>query len=408
MHDGENTMTTALIIGGGVAGPTTAIALHKAGIKSVVYEAYGRTADGIGANLVLAVNGYSALLQLDVPHLTAGFDVPRYRYHIGNGRVLAQVNNGNPLPDGTVARAITRSDLYRTLRDEAINRGVHIEFGKRLAGARITDTGVVATFTDGTEAVGDLLIGADGLHSTVRRIIDPDDVPLRYGGLVTTSGYARNVTVPGERGTEFMYLGKRAFFCYIHDDDDTIWWYAAPTWPKEPTQAELAAITPQQWRATLLDLFSDDDSPAVDIINATDEITPPRPIQDIPHVPRWRNERMVIIGDACHAVSPSAGQGVSMAIEDSVVLAKCLRDIPEVPAALAAYEKARRERVEKVVAFGRAASRSIAVPGTARRLVRDVFLPVVFNQKGAEKDLVNMSWLYDHRIDWNATVGAEA
>ncbi|PYC63460.1 FAD-dependent oxidoreductase [Micromonospora arborensis] len=397
-------MTTALIIGGGVAGPVSALSLQRAGIQSVVYEAYDRTADGIGANLVLAVNGYRALLELGVGHLTAGFDIPRYRYFLGNGRVLAGVRNGNPLPDGTVARAITRSDLYTALRDEAINKGIQMEFGKRLVDAEVTGDGVVAYFADGTEARGDLLIGADGAHSAVRRIIDPNAPALRYGGMVTSSGYARGVDVPGERGTEFMYLGKRAFFSYIHDDQGDIWWYVSPSWPDEPTQAELAAITPQQWRARLLRMFEKDDSPAVKIINATDEITPPRPIYDLPHVPRWCNERMVVVGDACHAVSPSGGQGVSLSIEDAVQLGRCLRDVTDIPRALAHYEEIRRPRVEKVVHFGRSASKSIAVHGQGRRVARDLFLPIAFNQKAAEKDLENMSWLYDHTIDWDAPV----
>ncbi|MFV2013495.1 MULTISPECIES: FAD-dependent oxidoreductase [unclassified Micromonospora] len=399
-------MTTALIIGGGVAGPISAIALAKAGIKPVVYEAYDRTADGIGANLVLAVNGYHALLQLGIDHLAAGFDIPMYRYHLGSGRVLAEVPNGNPLPDGTVARAITRSDLYNALRGEAIGRGIQIEFGRRLTDAKVTVDGVVAYFSDGSEARGDLLIGADGAHSVVRRLINGGDVPLRFGGMVTTSGYARGVDVPGEPGTEFMYLGKRSFFCYIHHTNGDIWWYAAPTWPEEPTKETLSAITTQQWRAQLLDMFADDDSAAIDIINATEEITPPRPIYDLPTVPTWRNERMVIIGDACHAVSPSGGQGVSMAIEDAVELGRCLRDVPNSADALARYEQIRRPRVEKVVEFGREASRSIAVNGRVGRVFRDLFLPIAFNQKAAEKDLEHMSWLYGHRIDWDAPVGA--
>ncbi|QSB17152.1 FAD-dependent monooxygenase [Natronosporangium hydrolyticum] len=397
-----------MIIGGGVAGPTSAIALQKAGVEAVVYEAYDRGADGIGANLVLAVNGYRALLELGVKHLEDGFDVPRYRYHIGSGKALAQVNNGNPLADGTVGHAITRSDLYRRLRDEAISRGVQIEFGKRLVNAELTNDGVVAHFADGSKAEGDLLIGADGLHSTVRRLIDPTELELRYGGLVTTSGYTSGVEVPGEPGTEFMYLGKRAFFCYIHDPAGVVWWYAAPTWPEEPTADELSALTPQQWREQLLDLFAADDSPAKTIIQAAEEITPPRPIQDIPHVPRWHNGRMVIIGDACHAVSPSGGQGVSMAIEDALVLGKCLRDIKSIEEALNTYERLRRDRVEKVVEFGRDASRSIAVNGQARRVFRDIFLPLVFNQKGAEKDLEKMSWLYDYRVDWDSPVAADS
>ncbi|NJP64829.1 FAD-dependent oxidoreductase [Streptomyces spiramenti] len=400
-------MAKALIIGGGVAGPSSAIALQKAGFDAVVYEAYDRGADGIGQNLVLAVNGYSALLELGVSHLAEGFDIPGYRFHLGNGKQLCEVPNGSPLPDGSTARAITRSDLYATLRDAAIERGIEINFGKRLVDAELTDDGVIAHFDDGSQAEGDVLIGADGLHSVTRTVIDPSGLDFRYGGLMTTGGYATGVSVPHKRGTEFMYLGKRAFFCYIPDDEGQVWWYASITRPDEPTAAELASISAEDWRTQLVELFEGDDSAAVEIIKATDSIWPPRPIQDIPHLPKWRNDRMVVMGDACHAVSPSAGQGVSMAIEDAIVLGKCLRDIPDIPSALAAYEEIRRERVERVVSFGRECGRALEVRNSFRRVGRDVFMRFALSQKAAMKDLDEMRWLYDHRISWDTPVDAD-
>ncbi|MDT0319797.1 FAD-dependent oxidoreductase [Streptomyces millisiae] len=398
-------MTKALIVGGGVAGPTAAIALQKAGIEPVVYEAYDRGADGIGQNLVLAVNGYSALLTLGISHLADGFDIPRYRFHLGNGKQLAQVPNGAPLPDGTVARAITRSDLYATLRDEAINRGVEVNFGKRLVDAKITDEGVTAVFADGTTARGDLLIGADGLHSVTRKIIEPAELTFRYGGLWTTGGYATGISAPSDPGTEFMYLGKRAFFCHIPDQEGRIWWYASVTRPKEPTAEELASFTPDVWRETLYELFAKDQNSAVDIIKATEDIWPPRPIQDIPHLPTWHNERMIVIGDACHATSPSAGQGVSMAIEDAVELARCLRDIPDVGDAFRRYEEIRRERVERVVDFGRQCGRALQVNGRLFRIGRDIFARVAYSERGSKEGQKEMRWLYEHRIDWDSPVG---
>jgi 2-polyprenyl-6-methoxyphenol hydroxylase-like FAD-dependent oxidoreductase len=390
-----------------VAGPTTAIALQRAGIEPVVYEAYERGADGIGQNLVLAVNGYSALLALGVPHLAPGFDIPRYRFHLGSGKQLAQVPNGSPLPDGSVARAITRSDLYTTLRDEAIRRGIPINFGKQLVDAEVTPSGVIAHFADGDKVEADLLIGADGLHSTTRKVIDPTPLAFRYGRLWTTGGYTTGIDVPHELGTEYMYLGKRAFFCYILDPEGRIWWYATATRPKEPTPEELAAITPEDWRGQLLDTFSVDNSPAVEIIKATDDIWTPRPIQDIPSLPKWHNERMLVIGDACHAVSPSAGQGVSMAIEDAVVLGKCLRDITDIGAAFRRYEEIRRERVERVVTFGKQCGRALEAGGPIMRRGRDVFARVAYSERGSQRGQEEMKWLYEHHIDWDTPVGHE-
>ena len=111
---------------------------------------------------------------------------------------------------------------------------------------------------------------------------------------------------------------------------------------------------------------------------------------------------MVLIGDAAHAAAPSSGQGVSMAIEDGIELARCLRDVPDIPAALAAYERLRRERVERVVAHGARMSGFKTAGPIARRL-RDLVLPWVLRYLAKSGDS-SMAWLYRHHIDWNARV----
>ncbi|WP_268903559.1 FAD-dependent oxidoreductase [Herbidospora solisilvae] len=120
---------------------------------------------------------------------------------------------------------------------------------------------------------------------------------------------------------------------------------------------------------------------------------------DLPTVPKWSNSRMVIVGDAAHATSPSSGQGASMAIEDAVVLARCLRD-HDVPDAFAVYERLRRARVERIVAQGKRNGDGKA-PGPVGAYLRDLFLPVVLRQVAKRGSL---SWMYDHRIAWDESV----
>ena len=193
------TRKKALIIGGGIAGPVTAMALQRAGIDPVVYEAYG-TGAGLdaGAFLTVAVNGLDALRTLDAhePVLAVGFPTRSIEFFSGTGRRLGEVPIGGTLPDGTVTHTIKRADLYRVLHDEATRRGVPIEHNRRLVGAETTPDGsVVARFEDGTEAAGDLLIGADGIHSRTRRIIDPTTPEPRYTGLGNVGGFTRNASV---------------------------------------------------------------------------------------------------------------------------------------------------------------------------------------------------------------------
>ncbi|HEY6690669.1 MAG TPA: FAD-dependent monooxygenase [Rubrobacter sp.] len=392
----------ALIIGGGVAGPVAAMALRQAGIASVVYEAYAGGADDAGAFLTFASNGLDALRTIDAHHLvlSEGFPTPRMTIQSGTGKRLGDVPNGGTLPDGTVSQTLKRADLYRALRDEAVRRGAHVEYGKRLVDAQATPEGVVAQFEDGTEAVGDLLIGADGIHSRTRRIIDPSAPGARYIPVLNIGGYARDVRVRAEPGTFRMVFGKRAFFGYAVHPSGEVWWFANPPRADEPTGAELGAVGTEQWREMLMDLFAEDASPAVDIIRATPGRLAGWATYDLPPVPTWHKGQMVIIGDAAHATAPSSGQGASMAIEDAVVLARCLRDLPDIGQALAAYDLLRRARVERIVAHGARTSNS-KTSGPVGRVLRDLMMPLILKRVARGESL---AWMHDYHIDWDEKV----
>jgi len=392
----------ALIIGGGIAGPVTAMALQRAGIESVVYEAY-ETSAGLdaGAFLTVAVNGLDALRTLDVhePVLAAGFPTRNMEFYSGIGKRLGEIPIGGTLPDGTVTHTIKRADLYRVLHDEAVGRGIPIEHNRRLVdGGTMPDGGVVARFEDGTEAAGDLLVGADGIHSRTRRIIDPSAPEPRYTGLGNIGGFTREASVNAGQGIYAMVFGKRAFFGYTVSPSGEIWWFANPPEAREPDRAELAATTTEQWKERLTYLFADDATPAVEIIRATTGDLAGTNQYDMPSVPTWHRGPVVIIGDAAHAASPASGQGASMAIEDAVVLAKSLRDLPDIQQAFATYERLRRGRVERVVAHG-ARSSSGKAAGPVARVLRDLMLPV-FLKRAAGSGEKSLAWMYNHHVDW--------
>ncbi|GAA1813280.1 FAD-dependent monooxygenase [Luedemannella flava] len=377
-----------MIIGGGIAGPVTALALRKAGLDPVVYEAYDKGSDGVGAFLTLAENGLAALEVLDLSLADLGMDTP----------AMVMVSRGRELATAPMrARTVTRAELYSALRDEAVRRGVAVEYGKRLVDAETTPTGVRARFADGTTAEGDILIGADGLRSRTRTIIDPKAPAARHIGLLNTGGYAHGLSLPGRPGVAHFVFGRRCFFGYLSHPDGGVWWFANPPAKREPTREELAAITPGQWRARLVDLFADDTGPMLDIIAATGHIFPAWNTYDFPRVPTWHNDRMVLVGDAVHAASPSSGQGASLAIEDAVVLGRCLRDLDDPAVAFTAFRAARRQRVERVVAQGRRNGNG-KMQGPVGAAIRDLILPVVM-RRVAEKDL--LGWMYDYRVDWD-------
>lgn len=412
----------ALIIGAGITGPVTAMALQKAGIDVTVHEAYQRTADGVGAYLTLAPNGLAALRVLGIDHRElGGFDTHALQLRGSSGRVLARLPMGRDDAFGTVSQTVRRSDLYTALREEALRRGIPIEYGKRLvdvatppddgagfgAPAKYRSEartswgeggGVVASFADGTTAEGDLLVGADGLHSRARAILDPSCPPPRYTGLLNTGGYASGVPVDSAEGMFTMIFGQRAFFAYAHRGPGDVWWFANVPRARAATRDELAAYTPDRWRAELNHLFADDDGPALELIAATPEIIPPWNTLDLPAVPVWHRGPVGLIGDAAHAISPTSGQGASLAIEDGVLLARFLRDHGDPAAAFAAFEALRRRRVEKLIAQAKRTSNQ-KIPNPFTRMVRDrVILPLV----GRAAARTTRDWVTDYRIDWDA------
>lgn len=397
---------TAVIIGAGVAGPATALALQKAGIDSVVYEADPHNADGVGVFLTIASNGVDALRVLDADRaiLAAGFPTPGITLRSGTGKRLGSTRTGQTLPDGTLSQTITRDALYQALYQQASDRGIQVEHGKRLVAAEQVGDTVRALFADGTQATADVLIGCDGVHSTVRTIVDPTAPSPAYAGLLTTGGYAHGVHLDTEPGSYEMIFGKRAFFGYVVAPTSDVWWFANLARRDEPGRGELAAVSGEEWRTRLLELYAEDAGPAVDLIRASPEIMAMSPIHTLPHLPVWRRNRMIVIGDAAHAPSPTSGQGASLSVEDAIVLAKCLRDLPTTQAAFTEFESERRPRVEKIIKWAARINNS-KIAGPVGRVVRDAMLPPILKMTADSKALRQT---FDYHVDWDAPIRATA
>jgi 2-polyprenyl-6-methoxyphenol hydroxylase-like FAD-dependent oxidoreductase len=257
----------------------------------------------------------------------------------------------------------------------------------------------VATFDDGATESADLLIGADGVHSIVRRTIDPEAPAGRYVGLTNFGGVTAAAAVPPvelEPETWQFWFGREAFFgAHVTPRGDVVWFVNAPR--GEIGRDERAGTSDTTWLDRLAGLFGDDEGPASSLIRAGRLELAGDNTYDLQHVETWHRDGMIVIGDAAHAPAPSSGQGASMALEDGVTLAIALRDAPSIEAAFRAFEAARRERVERIVAYG-ARSSSAKTPGRLGSLVRDAFMRVAFRYLVTER---SVAWMYDHRIEWD-------
>ncbi|MEV5721397.1 NAD(P)/FAD-dependent oxidoreductase [Amycolatopsis mediterranei] len=388
---------TALIVGGGIAGPIAAMALSRAGIEATVHEAHDSRADGVGGGMSIAPNGLNALDTIGAGEVMRNIGTPMTS-------IVLQSWTGRPLggfgvPPGLPAmQFVKRADLYASLYDEAARRGIRIRHGNRVVGVEESGDGVTAHFADGTSADADILIGADGIRSTVRSLIDPAAPQPHYGGLVSFGALVKDTGLASTRGKMFMSFGKRAFFGYQVFDDGSGAWFVNLPHPEPMTQAEARARGAGPWLRELAQAFTTDRTPAADMISRTDpaDLLVTGPVESLPNVPSWSRGRMVLIGDAAHAASSSSGQGASLAIESAVQLARCLRDLPH-EQAFARYEELRRPRVERIIAAA-ARTNSNKAAGPVARMLRDLVLPVAMKLVKPEKS----AWQFDYRIDWSA------
>ncbi|RKS06991.1 2-polyprenyl-6-methoxyphenol hydroxylase-like FAD-dependent oxidoreductase [Nocardiopsis sp. Huas11] len=398
-------MTKALIIGGGIGGPVAAAALRRVGVDAVVYEAHAGPGDHLGSFLGLAPNGLAGLDTLGMldPVLAASaFPSTRIEMVDRKGRRLGLLDDGSDrLPDRLRTITVTRGALQRALAESALDQGVPIEYGRRFTGYTEGPDGVVAEFADGSTAEGDVLIGADGLHSRVRGVMDPDAPRPDYTGVIGSGGHVPALDIePTPPATTRMVYGRRAFFGYQTTPEGGVFWFTN-LGHSELTREEIAARGDEEWKRFALDAFAGDPPVITTILEAEDPARL-RPLgsYDMASLPRWHRGRAGLLGDAAHAVSSSSGQGASLAIEDALVLARCLRDIPAVPDALAEYEAQRRDRVEKIAAEGRRRSnQKIGSDHPVALVMRDLMLRAVF---AIISRFDGTSWIHGYRVDIDA------
>jgi len=393
-----------LVIGGGIAGPVVGMALQRVGIDSAIFEASSGPSDGVGAFLTVASNGIDALQAIDAhrPVVAAGVRTERMVLSSGRGKFLGAIEAGVPLTDGSTTTTIERGTLYRLLHDEARRRRIPIAHGKRLVGIDETSAGVIARFADGSAEEGGFLVGADGIWSTTRSLLHPEAPRPEYTGLIGLGGRARGVDLDTEPFTFEMIFGARAFFgLFPVDRTDVLWFANLPVRP-EPERTELAAVSAAAWRERLVEAFAADAFPARALIDAThDEDLKIASMHTLEPPASWYGGRSVLVGDAAHVTSPSSGQGASLAMEDAVELARCLRDRNHLGSAFSAFQTLREARVRRVL---RAAKRvnSDKAAGPVGRAIRDAVMPLMMRWMA---NPARQLWLLAHHIDFTGAVG---
>ncbi|MFE6992320.1 FAD-dependent monooxygenase [Streptomyces pharetrae] len=377
------TIRKALVIGAGIGGLTTAAGLLRQGIEAEVFEA--RRTPGLlltGGGFMLWHNAFLALRRIGLDEAVAA-DSVRMRFHefrSDTGRRLARWHLDGPSERcGAPACALRRSTLHKVLTHAV---GDHrIRLGSRLTGWTEDGEGVTAHFADGSTARGDVLIGADGLRSTVRaRMRRGFEPPPRYAGYTAWQAITR---LPGESlvptGTFFNLWGRGGLrFLYCRLDENEVYWDAI-TSDRAATGLDTLRHSRRDELAAAYRHWPD---PVGRIIASTDEeAILPVAVHDRPPGGGGAHGRVVLVGDAAHPMTLNLSQGAGQAIESGVVLAGLLGRTPpdEVPQALRAFEAARRERTADMVGTSWRIGTLGLVHSTPLCRLRDLMMYVFFD-----------------------------
>ncbi len=377
MNRVTNPKVTIGICGAGIGGLVLALRLARLGFRPILFEARSREAAlSEGEFLTLASNGMNGLRAVDSCEevLRQGLETRAIELCNARGKRLALVDQSDHLATfGTPAVTIRRGVLTGILIEKCQAEGTIMQFGRRVTKVDNLPHAVTLNFSEGAGLAVDLLVAADGLRSFVRTQVFPDYPLPQFTGLIGTGGLV-DADIPATDGVMHMTFGEKAFFGYIKTASHPVYWF--DSFPADTPDA-VRALEPTALAAHVRQMHADDPEPNRSILRAVERIERSYPIFDMPQLPVWSSGRVVLLGDAAHAIGPHAGQGASMAIEDAVVLSSCLADTLDYGTAFARYENLRRPRIARVVKLTRQNASRKRKNSRLNLFLRDLLLPLL-------------------------------
>ncbi|MGN6362569.1 MAG: FAD-dependent monooxygenase [Thermomicrobiales bacterium] len=368
---------SVIIIGGGIGGLALALALRAIGIAAMVYErASNLERASFGSGFFLWANAMAALRQIGFADEVAQVAAPIAHFEEYNWRgdhlatwPVAELSQ----PTGVPSVCVSRADLYQALLG-ALRPDV-LQLGAECTGFTQDDRGATAHFADGRTVRGDLLIGADGVHSAIRQTLYRKR-RAPYAGYTAWHAIIED-SYQDHLGETFREAwGRGARFVHYPVGHGRRYWAAFLAVPSDYT-------LPTGTQASLWQRYHRWMDPIPDLIAATSDADLHRtPIAASLPLRSWGDGRVTLLGDAAHPMTPNLGQGACQAIEDAVTLAKCLQGVTsrsDLPAILRDYEARRRRRTNPVVFRAWGIGRTGLWKNSAACMLRDQINRVVFN-----------------------------
>jgi len=343
------------IIGGGIAGLTTSLALHKYGISSTVYERANELNE-VGAGIWLQPNALKVLNHLGVGDKICQEGVVLKRVDITNKNLQAFTKQQNIVVDqkGNQIISIHRAKLQKILYDALPKK--NIKLGKSLKTIHQSPINACLEFNDSSEKA-DFVIAADGINSNVRKKLFPNS-SLRDSGQICWRGISKY-----QLPKEFRAIGREAWgynirFGFSQISENEVYWFAVVN--KKPSKS----LDTSEIKKTLKSTFIKFHPLIGEVLDKTQE---DKIIEgdlfDLKRLDKWYDQNVCLVGDAAHATTPNMGQGAGQGIEDAYVLARLIKDHKLPENIFKEFENLRREKVDYVVnnswRFGKMAHNSI-------------------------------------------------
>lgn len=332
-----------VIAGCGIGGLATALGLSRLGHDIVMLEKTDALRP-VGAGISLQPNAIKAVTHLGVRDqvIAAGQQTDFAKILSSNRKPVNKFEFGDyESRYGCFPMTIHRAALVETLHAVTDSEKVQVNLAEEFASFTEADGKVVARSTTGNEYECDALVGADGIHSNVRKQLWGDS-PVKYAGYTCWRGIVSDPDILAKCTAMCEMWGKAARFGYMPCAADKVYWFATQNRPQRTDHL----ASDKEWRKDFVDWAS----PVPEILRvADDNLLVQNDIIDRDPIFPWGKDKVTLLGDAAHAMTPNFGQGGAQALEDAVVLSAAIEKFEDIETAFRAYEKHRHPRTKKFV-----------------------------------------------------------
>lgn len=336
-----------LIVGGGIGGLTTAIALHRKGIHCEVVE-INPAWSVYGVGIIQPSNMLRALRSLGLGEacLANGRGIQGWKFCDDEGNVKLELPNENVAGPGYPAsNGITRPALHKILTEQTLAQGTSVRLGVTMTRWQEVADGVLVETSDGKEDRYDLVIAADGAYSKTRSMLFGDELKPRFTG---QGVWRYNFERPRDLDWGMIYYGHRSKAGLMPLSESLMYLFlvtAEPGNPRMPDEERHLLLRERlaEYGGLIGRLREQVTDPAAVVYR-------PMEVLALPH--EWHQGRLLLIGDAAHAGTPHLAEGAAMAIEDAVLLGEMLPNATDLSATLRAFEQRRRPRTQLVYETG--------------------------------------------------------